>query len=78
MHEHLLDSLAKTSSYLNELRLVLEKAMMNDFFVAIDSYVSIIRDMTDEEIDNIPQVCSANNICFPNANVALSWFSLNY
>ena len=55
MHEYLLDSLAKTVSYLSELKDILLRAMMNDFYVAIDSYVSVLRDQTDDQF-NGPQV----------------------
>ncbi|XP_067949113.1 uncharacterized protein [Watersipora subatra] len=49
MHHYLLDSLAKTVSYMLELREILIRRMMNDFYAAIDAYVSIYRDLTDEE-----------------------------
>lgn len=45
MHGYLLDSLAKTASYLNELKDPLVKGIMSDFYVAVDSYVSMVRDI---------------------------------
>ena len=45
MHGYLLDSLAKTASYLVELKDPIVKDIMCDFYVAIDSYVSMVRDI---------------------------------
>lgn len=48
MHSYLLDSLAKTASYLNELREPLLRDLMQDFYIAVDSYISCVRDIPQE------------------------------
>ncbi|KAF6020041.1 EXD1 [Bugula neritina] len=54
LHSYLLDSLAKTVSYLVELKKPLLDEMMNDFYVAMNSYVSVIRDQSKTERE-LPQ-----------------------
>lgn len=56
MNAYLLDSLAKTVSYLNELREPLLNGIMKDFYIAMDSYVSMVRDQTDEQSNSSMQV----------------------
>lgn len=57
-NSYLLDSLAKTVSYLRELREPLLKDIMTDFYIAVDDYVSVLRDLSAENFLK-SQVCAS-------------------
>lgn len=63
MHSHILDSLAKTASYLNELRKPLLDIIMQDFYIAVDSYVKCIRDLPESEhsVSQVNDMYERNN-----------------